>query len=93
LRADDRFSHQLGRAELCGISVRDDNLSLRCKIASSFASPSPKAAPHSKPTPRGIDFKNPFTMSKRKPKLPQTAGEPTDLVSSSVRMKTKRRAL
>ena len=31
----------------------------------SFASPSPKAAPHSKPTPRGIDFKNPFTMSKR----------------------------
>ena len=29
--------------------------------------------PHSKPTPRGIDFKNPFTMSKRKQKLPQTA--------------------
>jgi hypothetical protein len=57
--------------------VRDNNLShcIKTRMYSFALRPRSLTAtqPHSKPTPRGIDFKNPFTMSKRKPKLPQTA--------------------
>ena len=63
-------SHQatrMKRAERlgwCGMIISANNI--RECTAYSF-DPQPRScAPHSKPTPRGIDFKNPFTMSKRK---------------------------
>ena len=41
----------------------------------------------SKPTPHGIDFKNPFTMSKRSNSLRYLASMREDLVSSSLGLK------
>jgi hypothetical protein len=67
--------------------VRDNNLShcIKTRMYSFALRPRSLTAtqPHSKPTPRGIDFKNPFTMSKRKPKLPQPLLITADPMSSS----------
>ena len=90
--------HQLGRATQRGCrdivrvmprrypSVRVlFNLSqiIKTRISTPLVEPALRLSLRSKPIPRGIDFKNPFTMSKRSVSLQHPTLARRDLLSSS----------
>ena len=92
--------HQLGRATQCGCQgnrwSHAPSVTYRCgcclisarllkrECTALLATPALRPSLRSRPTPRGIDFKNPFTMSKRSVSLQHPTLARRDLLSSSL---------